>query len=181
MPERIDRTPALIVTSYQRSTTESEKMRYVRRLVRRSERDRGANLVEFAFIMPFLMLLILGIVEFAWVFATNLDVKHGAREGARVTAVNQPNGGNTALGAEICQRMDIAGEPGTTITWTGMDLVVPSGVDVGDGVQVTVTAPLSTLTGLLDWAFLGVTNLTSTVEMRIEQEPQFTNGTYNCT
>lgn len=156
-------------------------MRYVRATARRSDRDRGANLVEFAFIMPFLMLLILGIVEFAWVFATNLDVKHGAREGARVTAVNQPTGGNAALGAEICQRMDIAGEPGTTITWTGINLIAPAAIEVGDGVQVTVTTPLTTLTGFLDWAFLGVTNLTSTVEMRIEQPPEFTNGSYNCT
>ena len=147
----------------------------------RRHRDRGANLVEFAFVMPFLMLLILGIVEFAWVFATNLDVKHGAREGARITAVNLPAGGNSALGPEVCNRMDIAGGPGTTVTWSGVDLVSPSGVGVGDGVTVSVSTPLATLTGLLDWAFVGVTNLTSTVEMRIEQVPEFTNGSYSCT
>ena len=56
----------------------------VRRLIRKRG-EKGANLVEFALVMPFLLILLFGIVEFAWVFATNLDVKHGAREGARKT------------------------------------------------------------------------------------------------
>jgi len=144
--------------------------------------DRGANLVEFAFIMPFLILLLMGIIEFAWVFATNLDVKHGAREGARITAVNEPADGNAFLGAEICNRMDIAGVPPTTITWTGVDLNGDSNIDVGDGVIVTVeTNSLDTLTGILDWAFSGLSQLESTVEIRIEQSPDWADGTYACT
>ena len=51
---------------------------------------QGANLVEFALIAPFIFVLLFGIVEFAWVFATNPDVKQGAREAARITAVNEP-------------------------------------------------------------------------------------------
>ncbi|HEU4320350.1 MAG TPA: TadE/TadG family type IV pilus assembly protein [Acidimicrobiia bacterium] len=147
----------------------------------RAQKDRGANLVEFAFVMPFLLLLLLGIIEFAWVFATNLDVKHGAREGARVSAVSDPSGNNTVLGAEICARMDLAGGSPTSVTWQGVDLN-GGGVGVGDGVVVTVeTNTLSTLTGFLDWAFSSVNELTSTVETRIEQTPTWSDGTYNCT
>ncbi|MCZ6566869.1 MAG: pilus assembly protein, partial [Actinobacteria bacterium] len=65
----------------------------MRRLLRKRGEKR-ANLVEFAILAPFLILLLFGIIEFAWVFATNLDVKHGAREGARITAVNTPDTGN---------------------------------------------------------------------------------------
>lgn len=145
-------------------------------------RDRGASLIEFAFVMPFLILLVLGIVEFSYVFATNLDVKHGAREGARITAVNEPTGGNSALGAEVCSRMDLAGGAPTSVTWSAVDLDGDSVIEVGDGVQVTVeTNELTTLTGFLDWAFSGVTELSSTVEIRIEQEPDWSNGTYTCT
>ena len=143
--------------------------------------DRGANLVEFALLAPFLLLLLFGIIEFAWVFATNLDVKHGAREGARITAVNEPAGGNANLASEICGRMDLAGVSPTSITWLGMDLDGDATIGVGDGVQVTVeTNDLDTLTGFLDWAFAGVGELTSTVEIRIEQRPDWSDATVTC-
>ena len=139
-------------------------------------RDRGANLVEFAILAPFLILLLFGIIEFAWVFATNLDVKHGAREGARITAVNTPDTGNVDLAAEICSRMELVGSnTATTITWAS-DLT-PA---VGEGVTVTVSTPLTTLTGIMDWAFGGVPTLDSTVEIRIEQPPDWSDGFQNC-
>ena len=67
--------------------------------------------------------------------ATNLDVKQGAREGARLTAVNFPDTGNADLAAEICSRMDLIGsDPATTITWASDD----GTPNVGEGVIVTV-------------------------------------------
>ncbi len=147
----------------------------MRRLLRKRG-DRGANLVEFALLAPLLILLLFGIVEFAWMFASNLDVKHGAREGARITVVNTPDTGNVGLAAEICTRMDMVGSDiDTTITW------VSDGTPaVGEAVTVTVSTPLSTLTGIMDWAFAGVTSLDSTVEMRIEQPPDWSDDTQNC-
>ncbi len=146
----------------------------------RRDKEKGANLVEFALVAPFLILLLFGIVEFAWVFATNLDVKHGAREGARITAVDQP-AGNAALGLEICSRMDIAGVDPTDITWTAIDTDGNGLIEVGDGVQVTVsTNQIDTLTGILDFFFAGLTSLDSTVEIRIEQTPTWSNGTETC-
>jgi Flp pilus assembly protein TadG len=174
-----------------RLTTESEKQmkpvrspgRDRRQLLRRrnggsrtSTDDRGANLVEFAVVMPFLLLLLIGIVEFSWTFANNLDVKQGAREGARITAVNTPGGGNAALAAEICNRMDLVGDDSSTqITWSS-----DGTPDVGEGVTVQVSTPHDTLTGFLDWAFGGITNLESTVEIRIEQTPDWSDGTQSC-
>ena len=147
----------------------------MRRLLRKRG-EKGANLVEFAILAPFLILLLFGIIEFAWVFATNLDVKHGAREGARITVVNTPDSGNVDLAAEICSRMNIVGsDTATTITWASDG--TPA---VGEGVIVTVSTPLATLTGIMDWAFGSVPTLDSTVEMRIEQPPDWSDGTQNC-
>lgn len=143
----------------------------------RKSNEKGANLVEFALLAPFLFVVLFGIVEFAWAFATNLDVKHGAREGARITAVNEPSGGNAALAAEICSRMDLVGTSPTSITWASDG--TPA---VGEGVTVTVdTNSFSTLTGIIDWAFpASLTSLDSTVEIRIEQPPDWTDGTEVC-
>ena len=50
-------------------------------------RDRGQDLVEFALLLPLLLLFILGIVEFGVaVFAYN-TVANAAREGARVGVI----------------------------------------------------------------------------------------------
>ena len=149
---------------------------------RRKRKDGGAALVEFALMMPLLLLLLFGIVEFGWVLSENLDVRQGAREGARLTAVNLPAGGNVPLGAEICSRMDLVGGD-ATITWVGDPNQIGDGtMQPGDGVTVTVTAPRTTLTGFLDFAFpAGFDFLVSSVEIRIEQLPDWTNGTYVCT
>lgn len=142
----------------------------------RSRSDRGANLVEFAMVMPFLILLLLGIVEFSWTLATNLDVKQGAREGARLISVNFPDTGDAAIAAEICNRMDLVGSnPATTVSWAS------ASPEVGEGVTVTVSTPHNTLTGLIDWAFGSLTDLDATVEIRIEQPPDWTAPyTQNC-
>ena len=54
----------------------------------RHRADRGAVLVEFAIIVPIFFLLVFAVVEFGWAFYQQLDVRHGAREGARLAAVD---------------------------------------------------------------------------------------------
>jgi len=49
--------------------------------------DRGASALEFAAIAPALLLLVLGMLEFGFVFQAQLAVNHAAREGARLAAV----------------------------------------------------------------------------------------------
>ncbi|HIE21686.1 MAG TPA: pilus assembly protein, partial [Acidimicrobiia bacterium] len=47
-------------------------------LKRKPRDDRGAALIEFALLMPLLIILILGIVEFGWKFGQFNDVRHAA-------------------------------------------------------------------------------------------------------
>jgi Flp pilus assembly protein TadG len=58
------------------------------------ERQKGQALVEFALVLPLLLLLLFGIVEFGRIFAADLMVIQSAREGARVGAVGE---GDTAI------------------------------------------------------------------------------------
>lgn len=140
------------------------------------QRDDGANLIEFAILAPFLILLLFGIIEFAWLFAQNLDVRHGAREGARLAAVNFPegvtNGGartdanRDTLVAEVCGRMDLA---------SGASVDLQSSGAVGEAATAAVEAPGNTLTGLLDWALPPSLTLSSAVEIRLEQPATWSN------
>ena len=152
-------------------------MERVVRADRYKTRERGANLVEFAILAPLLIMLLFGIIEFAWIFAQNLDVRHGAREGARLAAVNFPAGVNnggartagnlTALINETCGRMDLA---------TGASVEVDSPGAVGDAAVVTVESAADTLTGLMDWVIPSSLTLSSTVEIRIEQPARWANS-----
>lgn len=48
---------------------------------------KGQALIEFAFVIPLLLLLLFGIVEFGRIFGAELVVTYSAREGARAGAV----------------------------------------------------------------------------------------------
>lgn len=134
--------------------------------------ERGAALVEFAIVVPILFLLIFGMMEFGWAFMQHLDARHGAREGARLAAVNYEDPSSSdpqinELVAETCERMD--GSARTTV-W----VEVPSGQpgparSVGQMAEVRVVHRLDTLTGFLDFAIPDDTELTSTVQIRLEQ------------
>jgi Flp pilus assembly protein TadG len=145
----------------------------------RDRKDRGANLVEFALLAPFLLLLIFGMIEFAWLFSQNLDARHGAREGARLIAVNYPDGPNpstfatpalqtTAIVAEICNRMDVTTDALVTLQSAG---------DVGDPATAKIDSPPDTLTGFMDWAIPASLRLVSEVEIRVEQPAGWANTT----
>jgi Flp pilus assembly protein TadG len=136
--------------------------------------DRGASLLEFAILAPFLILLLFGIIEFSWLFATNLDVRHGAREAARQAATDDlSNPASPEI--DICSMMDLANRTSTEVS------ISRSGIAIGQSITVTVDAAAETITGLLDWVIPSGTRLTSTVTLRLEQPPTWTPvGPVNC-
>lgn len=143
---------------------------------RRRPRSRGAALVEFVIVAPLLFLLLFGIIEFGWAFLQYLDVRHGARETARLAAVNYGTStdGSTRAGEIIdegCSRMDTA--DGSTVT------VERTSDSVGSQGRVEVTTDLETLTGFFD-TLLGSVTLDSQVEIRLEQQADWSTRTKAC-
>jgi Flp pilus assembly protein TadG len=128
--------------------------------------------VEFAFVMPFLLLLLLGTIEFGWLFSQHIDLRHGAREGARLAAVDF--GTSASIISEVCDRMDVSSDATVTVS------VTRSGGDIGDSLEVSVSKPIATMTGFVDWAFPSGSEISSSVESRLEQIPSWTDGTGTC-
>ncbi|HEY7465007.1 MAG TPA: TadE family protein [Candidatus Limnocylindria bacterium] len=72
----------------------------IRALSRRYGRsERGQSLVETAMVVPFLLFLILGAIEFGFIFSNNLTIEYATREGARVGASLANGGGPLGCGA----------------------------------------------------------------------------------
>ena len=129
----------------------------VRRHASRERSDRGASLIEFAIILPLLVMMLLGIIEFGWAFAQNLEVKHVAREVGRLATVGDPD---NQIDARVC---------GATVAVI-QEASVSGGNSAGDTVTITVVATLQQVTGFFEWALGSTDNLTSEVVVRLEQD-----------
>jgi Flp pilus assembly protein TadG len=153
--------------------------------------ERGAALVEFAIIVPFLILIVFGMIDFGVAFADYQNVRSGTREAARLGVVNDlddapscvidgatvsppahPSTPTEATNALVCKaKARVAlDEHAAKIE------IEVSGSAVGDRLRVCVSFPVSSLSGVTA-PFLSSRVLTSAVTMRLEQVPVFTSYT----
>ena len=118
-----------------------------------ARRSSGQGLVEFALILPVLLLLILGIIEFGYAFTVYTGMFNAAREGARYGVVNPSDvpgitsrvTSKISIGdaAAVDIRVSYDGGPGTTVfTDTGR-------IQIGDRVLIHLTYDLPTLTPVI--------------------------------
>jgi len=132
---------------------------------RRSRRERGQALVEFAFVVPIFLILVLGMVDFGWALRSWITVTNSAREAARIGAVG-------ASCDDVKQRaVDTSAD---LLTLTDVSVVNCQG-DPGSDVEVTVSYEYSWLTPLVPMVntfLLGsmpsTLTMTSTSDMRLE-------------
>jgi len=132
-----------------------------------SRSERGAALVEMAIVVPLFVMLVFGMIEAGWAFAQANDVRHGAREAARMAAVNDLDS-VVQITTETCSRMELGGDPNTAIT-----LTPGAANDDGNGgrnaeANVLVELSYQSLTGAIDFAFGGLT-IRSDIDFRVEQ------------
>jgi Flp pilus assembly protein TadG len=126
---------------------------------RRLQDQRGAAAVEFAFIVPLLVLLVLGIAEFGHAFQVQGTLSAAAREGARVMALqNDPAAARTAV-RDAAPTLDPAV---TNAQITVSPAACPTTDATASNVRVTVEYPMPFLT---DFFGAGIT-LTGTGVMR---------------
>jgi Flp pilus assembly protein TadG len=135
--------------------------------------QRGASLVEFAMVAPLLMMLVMGIIDFGWILSQNQDVRHGAREAARLAAVDA--GSIASMTTLVCDAMNVSS--GATVTFD------PGAGSVGATGAVTVDSPVTTLTGFSSLPFVGAiypTTFTESLTFRLEQAASWSSGSATC-
>ena len=135
--------------------------------------ESGQSAVEFALVVPLLLLVIIGILHFGKVMNYWLDLNHVASEGARKAAVNHFS---TDAGYETYIRGRLETEElrtgGTSSIPSPATIAVclPEGSDVGDPVTVQVAVDYSL-------PFIGATvPLRGSATMRLEQPADYAGG-----
>ena len=105
---------------------------------RRAGNERGTSTLEFAVVLPFLLLVLVATVEFSRAWLTLNLVTTAAREGARAGTVAAPSQVQTAASQRIDQILGAG-------NWTGTVTCNPSPCAPDSEVQVNVSVTFQTL------------------------------------
>ena len=157
-----------------------------RRLRLRRDRDqRGAVVVEFALIVPLLLLIVFGILDFGYMLNRTTIVSNASRDGARTASLDGsfadicttvkselsqsgiavPAACNATTGATIikidCKKVDNSACGATSTTY---DTLAVSGATA----IVTVTYTYTWITPLIGQLFGNTEVFTQTTQMRVE-------------
>jgi Flp pilus assembly protein TadG len=170
-------------------------MRRVHHIVRRLwfASERGTAIVELAFVLPLLLILLIGMLDFGKAFNSWIDETHLANEGARLAVVNYGVSGCTNSNPDICLAQYIQQNADTPELKSGRssDSYSPAQNaaqvcisyplnnaktpatqgQIGDPVQVTVSVNYKWLNYLTNRLSLpgGTTPITGKATMRLEQ------------
>ncbi|RDV09886.1 pilus assembly protein [Arthrobacter sp. RT-1] len=103
--------------------------------------ERGAAAVEFALLLPLLLMLVLGTIEFGRAYNAQITLTNAARDGVRVMAIaNDPTGAKNAA-------KNAAASVSTTIPTTDITLST-NACSTGNQVTLTINYNLPTITGI---------------------------------
>ena len=121
--------------------------------------ERGATAVEFAMILPLLLVLVLGIAEFGRAFQVSGTLSAAAREGVRVMALQNDQAAARAAVRNAAESLD----PGITDAQIAITPAVCPQTGTGNtSVRLTISYPMPFITD-----FFGASvDLTGTGVMR---------------
>lgn len=116
--------------------------------MKRQHKEDGAVAVELAFVLPLLLLILIGTMEFGRAFNVQISLTHAAREGARHGAIHY----NDAASLDI-EGTALAAAPALA----GLPVTVDPGPTCAPGgdIEVTTSVALPSMTGFLDASLFG--------------------------
>lgn len=121
--------------------------------------EKGQSMVEFALVLPVLILLLFGIIDFGRVFHAYLTIDHASREAARSASVGEDDA--TVLTVAVSNASSINLSPGQVS-------ISPGGTkNSGSEVNITITHHVNFLTPVIS-NLTGPIDLTSSTVMRVE-------------
>jgi Flp pilus assembly protein TadG len=130
----------------------------MKQILKFKRNTEGQSLVEFALVLPFLLALILGMVEFGWILNGKITLTSAAREGARTAIIYETeDDAKDAVESAVSK----SAESSSLI----IDSVTTDFNDTTRRAVINVTAHIKPIVGLY---FHGNVTVTAKAEMRIE-------------
>ena len=134
------------------------------------DNERGAVLVEFALVLPLLLVLFAGMFDLGLAFQRYQAVTNAAREGARMAVL--PGYSTADVESRVRAYLAASGVPGTSTIVVTPITMTPAGGSLFTAMKVhvqvthvfTLLGPIATLVG----GTFGTVALTSESVMRIE-------------
>lgn len=123
----------------------------------------GQSMLEFALVLPILILLLMGIMDFGRLFASYVELQNAARDGARYAAL-QKQISQSDLETRVKSNLVILNkdQSGFTIKLTYSNSTKPELVDV------TLDYPMKMMTPIIGDIIGSPVNLHSKMDMRVE-------------
>jgi Flp pilus assembly protein TadG len=148
--------------------------------------ESGQALVEFALVLPVLLLVLLAMLDFGKVFNYWIDGTQITAEGARYAAVNRKpdNASTDSLQEQLLDSVDTnelhSGSSSSLPTAAQVCVSFPNGTsNPGDPVRLTLSFTYHWLGFLVRGGLSPTTTVTSSSTMRLETPP--TNYSAGCT
>jgi Flp pilus assembly pilin Flp len=111
-------------------------------------KEHGAVAVEMAVLLPLLLLILIGTMEFGRVFNVQNSLTQAAREGARHGAINYDKATLDVEGTALAAAPSLS----------GLGVAVAHNADAcapGQNIEVTTTIALPSMSGFLDSGWFG--------------------------
>ncbi|MGN7147785.1 TadE/TadG family type IV pilus assembly protein [Arthrobacter sp. SAFR-179] len=117
-------------------------------VLKAKRKERGAVAVEMALLLPLLLLIVMGTIEFGRVLNVQVSMTQAAREGARYAAIHYKDPGLNVTAATLAAAPSLSGLPVGVTNNAGS-------CAAGANVTVTTSVTLPSLSGFLDAGFFG--------------------------
>lgn len=124
--------------------------------MRRRANDRGAAAVEFALVLPLLVMLLLGIVDFSNAWYTRAKYAGAAREAARNMSINNSQPTAVSLARTQLGFADAAGITVTTCQATSYSTTAKKTIVTIKRPMKLISGPTITLTAVAEAECMGV-------------------------
>jgi Flp pilus assembly protein TadG len=138
-------------------------------LPKKYKNEKGQSAVEFALVLPLLLLVLLGMAEFGWMFNAKISTNSAAREAARVRAVLGYTA-DSSKEAEFEAKAALAAKSalGSTIDPSKVTVTFTYDIDLSESKMYVLVNVDGMVTPLIGFFYSGDQSVEGEASMRIE-------------